>query len=108
MPASTTSMRAAWGFPGTVSGGWTTAMAALTGDVPELEGRVGTLGVPSRVQAAVAFYPPTNFLLMDEMALGNCAIATGCATHNAETSPESRLVGATSRRARTRCRRPTR
>src|SRR4051794_920694 len=81
------------GVSGDSSGGWTTAMAALTGDVPELEGRVGTLGVPSHVQAAVAFYPPTNFLLMDEWALGNCAVASGCATHNAETSPESRLVG---------------
>jgi acetyl esterase/lipase len=38
------------------SGGWTTAMAALTGDAPEMEGSVGTTGGSSKVQAAVAFY----------------------------------------------------
>ena len=83
---------------GDSSGGWTTAMAALTGDVPELEGNVGVTGVSSRVQVAVAFYPPTDFLQMDEqmlpgacerfnetMGLQNC--------HNDPLSPESRLVG---------------
>jgi acetyl esterase/lipase len=46
---------------GDSSGGWTTAMAAMTGDVPELEGSVGTTGVSSAVQAAIAFYPlPTS------------------------------------------------
>src|ERR1035438_9229017 len=50
---------------GDSSGGWTTAMAAVTGDAPEMEGSVGTTGVSSAVQAAVAFYPPTNFLTMD-------------------------------------------
>ena len=45
---------------GDSSGGWTAAMAAMTGDVPELEGAVGTTGLSSKVQAAVAFYPPTN------------------------------------------------
>lgn len=75
---------------GDSSGGWTTAMAALTGDVPELEGTVGTTGVSSRVQAAVAFYPPTNFLTMDQWALRKCT-PPGC--HDDEPSPESRLVG---------------
>jgi acetyl esterase/lipase len=81
------------GIAGDSSGGWTSAMAALTGDVADLEGDVGTRGVSSAVQAAVAFYPPTNFLLMDDWALGNCAVATGCLTHSVESSPESRLVG---------------
>jgi acetyl esterase/lipase len=75
---------------GDSSGGWTTAMAALTGDAPDLEGPVGTLGVSSRIQAAVAFYPPTNFLEMDAWALQKCA-APRC--HDDPTSPESRLVG---------------
>ena len=57
---------------GDSSGGWTSSMAALTGDVPELEGTVGVTGVSSRVQAAVAFYPPTNFLTMDAWALNKC------------------------------------
>jgi acetyl esterase/lipase len=75
---------------GDSSGGWTTAMAALTGDVPELEGAVGTTGVSSRVQAAVAFYPPTNFQEMDAWALQPCT-APRC--HDDVSSPESQLVG---------------
>ena len=63
------------GIMGDSSGGWTTAMAALTGDAPELEGAVGTTGPSSRVQAAVAFYPPTNFLTMDTWAVRQCTAA---------------------------------
>jgi acetyl esterase/lipase len=75
---------------GDSSGGWTTAMAAMTGDVPELEGSVGTTGVSSAVQAAIAFYPPTNFLTMDAWAIRKCG-ENNC--HDRESSPESRLVG---------------
>lgn len=78
------------GITGDSSGGWTTAMAAVTGDAPEMEGSVGTTGVSSAVQAAVAFYPPTNFLAMDAWALRKCE---GQACHDGEGSPESRLVG---------------
>jgi acetyl esterase/lipase len=83
---------------GDSSGGWTTAMAALTSGVSSLEGNVGVTGVSSQVQAAVAFYPPTEFLRMDEQMLpGACAFfnqilgLTDC--HNDVLSPESRLVG---------------
>ena len=75
---------------GDSSGGWTSSMAALTGDAPEMEGRVGTTGVSSQVQAAVAFYPPTNFLAMDAWAVKKC-VPPGC--HDDPSSPESRLVG---------------
>ena len=75
---------------GDSSGGWTTAMAALTGDAPAMEGAVGTTGVSSRVQAAVAFYPPTNFLTMDAWAIRKCS---GAACHDSEKSPESQLLG---------------
>ncbi len=85
---------------GDSSGGWTSSMAALTGDVPELEGTVGVTGVSSRVQAAVAFYPPTNFLTMDAWALNKCdpnggmfGGPNGGPCHDGEASPESRLVG---------------
>jgi hypothetical protein len=64
-------------------------MTALTGDAPDLEGAVGTTGVSSRVQAAVAFYPPTNFLTMDTWAVKKCT-PPGC--HDDVTSPESRLL----------------
>lgn len=76
---------------GDSSGGWTTAMAALTGDVPQLEGSLGTTGVPSTVRAAVAFYPPTNFLEMDSWMLQRCDANGFC--HDAADSPESQLVG---------------
>jgi acetyl esterase/lipase len=75
---------------GDSSGGWTTAMTAVTGDAPELEGSVGTTGQSSKVRAAVAFYPPTNFLTMDTWALSRC---TPPRCHDDEPSPESRLVG---------------
>jgi acetyl esterase/lipase len=78
------------GIMGDSSGGWTAAMAALTGDVPELEGSVGTTGVSSAVQAAVSFYPPTDFLAMDSWALQRCE---GARCHDSEGSPESLLVG---------------
>jgi acetyl esterase/lipase len=84
---------------GDSSGGWTTAMAAVTGDAPEMEGSVGTTGVSSAVQAAVAFYPPTNFLTMDAWALRKCSPQV---CHDGENSPESRLVGSPSRVARKR------
>lgn len=76
---------------GDSSGGWTTAMAAVTGDVPELEGSVGTTGGPSTVRAAVAFYPPTNFLEMDPWMLQPCTNAGFC--HDPADSPESQLMG---------------
>jgi len=81
---------------GDSSGGWTAAMAAVTSNSPEMEGTVGTTGVSSKVQAAVAFYPPTNFLTMDAWALHKCdPKATGFVNfcHDGEGSPESRLVG---------------
>ena len=83
---------------GDSSGGWTTAIAAVTGDVPELEGDIGVTGVSSAVQAAVAFFPPTNFLEMDRWALRPCDAGAGVGAgtafcHDDETSPESRLIG---------------
>ncbi len=62
------------GIMGASSGGWAAAMAAVTKDKPELEGKVGKLGVSSAVQAAVAFYPPTDFLAMSG-AHDQCRVA---------------------------------
>jgi acetyl esterase/lipase len=76
---------------GDSSGGWASAMAAVTGDAPELEGTVGTTGVSSAVQAAIAFYPPTEFLTMDAWMLQACGDGPFC--HDSANSPESRLVG---------------
>jgi acetyl esterase/lipase len=78
------------GIMGDSSGGWTTAMAALTGDAPELEGSVGVTGISSKVQAAVAFYPPTNFQTMDTWAVRKCEMPR---CHDDASSPESQLIG---------------
>jgi acetyl esterase/lipase len=81
---------------GNSSGGWASAMAAVSGGVDELEGNVGVQGVSSRVQAAVAFFPPTDFLQMDAHMI-DCPFfnrifgLTNC--HSDPLSPESRLVG---------------
>jgi acetyl esterase/lipase len=82
---------------GESSGGWTSAMAAVTGDVRSLEGDVGVQGPSSRVQAAVPIYPPTDFLQMDPYMLDNCVPfnqifgLTDC--HSDPNSPESKLLG---------------
>jgi acetyl esterase/lipase len=82
---------------GESSGGWVTAMAALTGDVPALEGRLGISGVSSAVQAGVAFEPPTDFLAMDRWAPSRCIAGQArpgpgmC--HDDPKSPESLLLG---------------
>jgi acetyl esterase/lipase len=73
---------------GDSSGGWTAAMAALTGHDD----------APSAVRAAVAFFPPVDFLQMDaQMPPGareffNASLGlTDC--HDDPGSPESALVG---------------
>lgn len=82
---------------GDSSGGWTSAMAAVTGDLPRLEGDVGVRGPSSAVQAAVPFYPPTDFSQMDAHMLDDCKVfnqllgTTDC--HSDARSPESRLLG---------------
>lgn len=89
------------GIMGDSSGGWTAAMAATTGDVAELEGNVGTTGVSSAVQAAVAFYPPTDFLAMDKWMAVPCkpglgvraGVPTGEFCHDDPDSPETSLIG---------------
>jgi acetyl esterase/lipase len=83
---------------GDSSGGWTTAIAATTGDVPELEGSVGAGGASSAVQAAIAFFPPTRFTEMDQWALNPCKPGPRTQVamrfcHDDPDSPESRLVG---------------
>jgi acetyl esterase/lipase len=82
---------------GESSGGWTAAMAAVTGGVRSLEGDVGVRGPSSRVQAAVPFYPPTDFLQMDAHMIDDCVpfnTIFGLADCHADArSPESLLVG---------------
>jgi acetyl esterase/lipase len=72
---------------GDSSGGWTAAMAAMTADTEQ-----------EAVRAAVAFYPPTDFLQMDEQmppgareSFNSSFGLTAC--HDDPGSPESALVG---------------
>ncbi|MGH3390510.1 MAG: prolyl oligopeptidase family serine peptidase [Actinomadura sp.] len=91
------------GIMGDSSGGWTAAMAGVTGDIPELEGDIGVPGPAgggpsSVVQAVVPFYPPTDFLRMDEQmppgatAEFNRFVGT-VDGHDDPRSPESLLLG---------------
>ena len=74
---------AAWGSS---AGGHLAAMLGTTGDAKELEVG-GNLNQPSRVQAVVDYFGPTDFLQMDAHRLPNGMV------HDAPDSPESELVG---------------
>lgn len=78
----------AWGAS---AGGNLVALLGTTCDVQELEGaELGNSDQSSCVQAVVDWFGPIDFLKMDEQFAG-----TSCpATHNATSSPESKLVGA--------------
>lgn len=79
---------AAWGSS---AGGYLAAMLATTGGLPELEDlSLGNAGFSSRVAAAVDFFGPTDFSLMDAHHL---QIGQEAHVHEAG-SPESRFMGA--------------
>jgi acetyl esterase/lipase len=79
---------AAWGSS---SGGYLAAMLATTGDIRELEDfSMGNPDKSSRVTAAVDWYGPTDFLLMDSQ---HTQLGQEAHVHD-PSSPESRLMGA--------------
>jgi acetyl esterase/lipase len=82
-----------FGIIGDSSGGWTAAMAGVTGDVQSLEGSIGVTGESSTVQAVVDLYGPTDFLEMDTHACRPNRGCTSSITHDAADSPESDFVG---------------
>lgn len=80
----------AWG---TSAGGHLTALLATSGGVGSLEDlTTGNANQSSKIQAAIDWFGPTDFLLMDTQV-----IAQGCSTpnasHNLDSSPESQLMG---------------
>lgn len=79
-------------FMGNSSGGWATAFAATTSDVLELPGEDGVDGTSSAVQVAVPFFPPTDFLSMDEFAAEN-DLPSQNFLHDPPRSPEGFLIG---------------
>ena len=74
---------AAWGAS---AGGHLAAMLGTTGDTREFD--IGAnLDQPSRVQAVVDYFGPTDFLQMDAHRLPNGMV------HDSANSPESELIG---------------
>jgi len=73
---------------GESAGAYLSSFLSLDADDAELDGTLGVVGVPSAIQAAVAWYPPTQFLTMDEQAP-----ADAFQRHDAPDSPESVLIG---------------
>jgi acetyl esterase/lipase len=82
---------------GNSSGGWVSAIAATTSDIRQLDGEPRTGHVSSAVQAAVPFFPPTDFLQMDAQTLEQKETYDlpflPVIVHDAPTSPESNLIG---------------
>ncbi len=75
----------AWGAS---AGGHLVALLGTSGDVDELEGKLGNSEQSSRVQAVCDFFGPTDFLQMDAHAQRGSRLI-----HDAADSPESQLVG---------------
>ncbi len=76
---------------GDSSGGWTTAMAALTGDAPEMEGSVGTTGRVEQGAGSGRVLSTDQF--PDHGRVGAPEVRASQAVTMMPTSPESRLVG---------------
>ena len=82
---------AVWGGS---AGGYQALMTGVTAGVPELDDL--SLGNPeqsSEVQAVVAWFPPTDFLLMDAQLAASGLIPGDEEDHSASDSPESLLLG---------------
>jgi acetyl esterase/lipase len=79
----------AFGAWGASAGGHLVALLGTTGDVKELEGKVGEYkDVSSRVHCVVDFFGPTDLTKM-----GAQALPTSKFDHDGPNSPESKLVG---------------
>ncbi|MEM9387511.1 MAG: alpha/beta hydrolase fold domain-containing protein [Pseudomonadota bacterium] len=80
------------GIMGNSSGGWAAAFAAATSDIPALPGETGIAGTSSAVRVAVAFFPPSDFLSMDQFAQDNDLPQGPAYPHDSPNSPEGRLI----------------
>jgi acetyl esterase/lipase len=82
---------ATWGGS---AGGYLSLMAGVATDIPELDDPV--LGNPdqsSYVQAVVAWFPPTDFLKMDEQLAESGFFPPSGFGHSGANSPESLILG---------------
>ena len=79
----------AFGAWGASAGGHLVALLGTTGDVKDLEGKVGDFpDASSRVQCVVDFFGPTDLTKMAAQSKENSKI-----DHDSPNSPESKLVG---------------
>jgi acetyl esterase/lipase len=82
---------AVWGGS---AGGYLALMAGVAPGIPELDDpSPGNAGQSSNVQAVVAWFPPTDFLKMDEQLTASGFAPTPEGAHNAAHSPESLILG---------------
>ena len=83
---------AVWGGS---AGGYQTLMAGVSEGIEELDDpSLGNADYSSAVQAVVAWFPPTNFLLMDEHLEASGLKQEPGPDHSGPQSPESLILGA--------------
>jgi acetyl esterase/lipase len=83
---------ATWGGS---AGGYLSLFAGISAGVRELEDfSLGNPAQPSQVQAVVAWFPPTDFLKMDEQLMACGLPPRAGEEHSGAHSPESLLLGA--------------
>lgn len=82
---------AVWGGS---AGGYLSLMAGVTAGIPELDDpSLGNAEQPENVQAVVSWFPPTDFLKMDEQLAESGFLPPPQFAHSGENSPESLLLG---------------
>ncbi len=82
---------AVWGGS---AGGYLALMAGVSDGVAELDDpSLGNAEHSSAVQAVVAWFPPTNFLLMDTQLEASGFVQTPESAHSGPESPESLILG---------------
>lgn len=82
---------ATWGGS---AGGYLSLMAGVSAAIPELDDlSLGNPDQPCNVQAGVAWFPPTDFLKMDEQLADSGMAPREGDEHNAPHSPESLILG---------------
>jgi acetyl esterase/lipase len=82
---------ATWGGS---AGGYLSLMAGVTAGIRELDDpSLGNAGQPDHVQAVISWFPPTDFLKMDEQLAESGFLPPPQFAHSGENSPESLLLG---------------
>lgn len=82
---------AVWGGS---AGGYLALMAGVSADIADLDDlSLGHPEQPANVQAVVAWFPPTNFLLMDAQLEASGFVQTPESAHSGPYSPESLILG---------------